>query len=82
MCDQILRQMEAPMKRRNDSNLLVIKSQIESVKENEIEIGEKITICNQLLRQLDLPMRRCDDWNLSIIKEKVKMILQELKEDS
>jgi hypothetical protein len=71
------------MERRNDSNLLIIQSQIElisTLKEDNVRLEEKIQICNQLLRQLDVPMRRSDDWNLSVIKSKVKQILKELEE--
>jgi hypothetical protein len=83
LCEQILRQLIKPMERRNDSNLLIIQSQIElisTLKEDNVRLEEKIQICNQLLRQLDVPMRRSDDWNLSVIKSKVKQILKELEE--
>ena len=81
ICGQIIRQLKGPMTRRNDSNLIVIKSQIESVLQNDVDDDEKIKLCNQILRQLDIPMRRSDDWNLGIVKEKVKALLQELKGD-
>lgn len=79
LCRQIIRQIEVPMLRRNDSNLLIIKSQIETIEENNSTLYEKIKICHQVFRQLNIPMRRSDDWNLSIIKDKVEMILEELE---
>jgi hypothetical protein len=79
LCAQILRQIEAPMIRRNDSNLLIIKSQIENIEGDNSPLYEKLKTCHQIFRQLNIPMRRSDDWNLSIIKNKVEKILEELE---
>lgn len=78
ICNQILRQMKSPMDRRNDSNLLIIKSQVESISQNDRDNNEKIKLCRQVLRQLNVPMRRMDDWNLGVVKSKISMILKEL----
>ena len=78
ICGQILRQLKSPMERRDDSNLLVIKSQVELITRNNLSIDEKIKIGKQILRQLNVPMRRMDDWNLGIIKEHTIVILQKL----
>jgi hypothetical protein len=80
ICEQILRQIKSPMKRRNDSNLLVIKSQVESIMQNDLPHEEKFRLCKQLVRQLDVPMRRSDDWNLGIVKEHVLRIINKLNE--
>lgn len=82
ICGQIIRQLKEPMKRRNDSNLIVIKSQIESIMQNDVIPDDKIKLCNQILRQLNIPLRRSDDWNLGIVQEKVKALLIALEGES
>lgn len=70
-CQQIIRQINSLLKRRNDNRLIFIKSQVERIIDNDNKDSIK-EICDTILRHLDIPMRRSDDWKIEIIKHKIK----------
>lgn len=69
-CEQIIRQLDSLLERREDNRLIFIKNEVENIIEcdNQEEIND---ICEIILRHLEIPMRRMDDWKLDVVKHKI-----------